>query len=78
MKNSLILMATFLFLGSTTSKGASVDVVALDPCVESAFDAMEEMLDFSFTPEQAGCVGNLRLADCLGYEVIAGDYKGCL
>ena len=77
MRKLLILTSALLFLG-TVNMDAAVDASASNPCIDSAFDAMSEMLDLGFNTEQAGCIGNLRYAGCLGYEVTAGDYRGCL
>lgn len=52
MRKIFIFMTVLLFLGSASSISATKDTFALDPCVDSAFDAMEEMLNF--TTEQMG------------------------
>lgn len=71
-------MTGLLFLGTVTSIGSTVEVLILNSCIDSTFDAMEEMLDLGFDTEQAGCIGNLHYADCMGYEVIESDYRGCI
>src|SRR5690554_1272846 len=52
MRKTFILMTGLLFLGTVTSIGSTEDAFALDPCVDSAFDAMNKMLNF--TTEQIG------------------------